>query len=75
VTAFLGAYLKGTADLFAPYPNLLEPKSNDSPRTDTSDPRYWAGLPAYAAIGMVLARHVPTPWRAELPASAIKMPW
>ena len=61
VTAFLGTHLKGEGDVFAPYLNLLEPNSNDSPRADTSDPRYWTGFPAYSAIGMVFEHVAPLP--------------
>jgi predicted dienelactone hydrolase len=61
VTAFLGTHLKGEGAAFAPFLNLLEPNSNDSPRSDTSDPRYWTGFPAYAAIGMVLEHVTPAP--------------
>ena len=59
VSAFLGTHLKGEAAFFEPYLNLLEPNSNDSPRFDPSDPRYWTGFPAYSAIGMVLEHETP----------------
>jgi hypothetical protein len=61
VTAFLGINLKGEVAKFEPYLNLLEPISNDSPRTDTEDPRYWKGFTNWAAIGMELHHLEPAP--------------
>lgn len=58
ITAFLGRHLKGEADRYEPYLNLLEPISNDSPRSDASDPRYWKGFTPFGAIAMEL-RHLP----------------
>jgi predicted dienelactone hydrolase len=57
ITAFLGKYIQGDATQFDPFLDLIEPNSNDSPRDDESDPRYWKGFPNYSAIGMEL-RHL-----------------
>ena len=57
ITAFLGKYIQGDAAQFDPFLDLIEPVSNDSPRDDESDPRYWKGFPNYSAIGMEL-RHL-----------------
>lgn len=58
VTAFLGLHLQGRPEVFQPFLDLLEPISNDSPRTGRDDPRYWKGFPEFSAIGMEL-RHLP----------------
>ena len=58
VTAFLGLHLLGQPDVYEPFLDLLEPISNDSPRTGPDDPRYWKGFTAFGAIGMEL-RHFP----------------
>ena len=58
VTAFLGLHLGDDPGVYEPYLNLLEPVSNDSPRTGRDDPRYWKGFTEYGAIGMEL-RHFP----------------
>ncbi len=58
VTAFLGLHLLGQPDIYEPFLNLLEPFSNESPRSDVDDPRYWKGFTAFGAIGMEL-RHLP----------------
>ncbi len=58
VTAFLGLHLGDDPGVYEPFLNLLEPVSNDSPRTGRDDPRYWKGFTEYGAIGMEL-RHFP----------------
>jgi predicted dienelactone hydrolase len=60
ITAFLGSKLKGDFFKYQPYLDLLEPISNDSPRSDESDPEYWKGFPNWSAIGMEL-HHVAAP--------------
>ena len=57
ITAFLGVHLKGQAELLE-YLDLSQPISNDSPRSDMSDPDYWTGFTPYGAIGMQL-HHLP----------------
>jgi predicted dienelactone hydrolase len=58
VTAFLGLHLKHQPEIYEPFLNLLEPISNNSPRTGRDDPRYWKGFTEFSAIGMEL-RHLP----------------
>ncbi len=53
ITAFLGKYLIGEEDKYNEYLNLSI-VSNDSPRTDTKDARYWKGFANWTAIGMQL---------------------
>lgn len=55
VTAFLGVYLRGEQDLYAPYLDI-SPISSESPRTDTAHPDYWRGFLNWTAIGMELHR-------------------
>lgn len=54
ITAFLGSKLMGESTLYQPYLDLPIPISNDSPRTDETDPGYWKGFPNWSAIGMEL---------------------
>jgi predicted dienelactone hydrolase len=58
VTAFLGMHLKGDHDTYAPYLDL-HPISNESHRTDPTDPTYWKGFTPWAAIGMELHHAAP----------------
>ncbi|MEM7020433.1 MAG: dienelactone hydrolase [Pseudomonadota bacterium] len=51
ITAFLGKHLLGETERYDKYLEL-SPISNDSPRTDTSDPNYWTGFRNWTAIGM-----------------------
>lgn len=60
VTAFLGLHLQDQPDVYEPFLNLLEPISNDSPRTGRDDPRYWKGFTEFGAIGMELHHLPPT---------------
>ena len=58
VTAFLGVYLRGEQDLYAPYLDI-SPISSESPQTDTAHPDYWRGFLNWTAIGMELHRGRP----------------
>jgi len=58
ISAFLGLYLRGEKDLYAPYLDI-SPISNDSPRTNTAHPDYWRGFLNWTAIGMELHRGRP----------------
>ncbi len=53
ITAFLGKHLLGEEKKYNDYLNLSI-MSNNSPRTDTKDPRYWKGFANWTAIGMEL---------------------
>ena len=53
VTAFLGMHLKQQYGIYEPYLDL-HPISNESNRSDPTDPTYWKGFTAWAAIGMEL---------------------
>jgi predicted dienelactone hydrolase len=55
ITAFLGKHLLGNSVKYGDYLKLPV-ISNDSPRTDTSDPNYWKGFAKWTAIGMELHR-------------------
>lgn len=55
ITAFLGKHLLGNSERYGDYLKLPV-ISNDSPRTDTSDPNYWKGFANWTAIGMELHR-------------------
>ncbi len=58
ITAFLGLHLGGDFATYEPYLDLV-PISNDSHRTDESDPTYWKGFTNWAAIGMELHHLLP----------------
>lgn len=51
ITAFLGLHLQADAATYQPYLDLV-PLSNESNRTDETDPTYWKGFTNFAAIGM-----------------------
>jgi hypothetical protein len=53
ITAFLGKHLLGEDSQYSDYLNLSV-VSNDSPRTDTEDSKYWKGFANWTAIGMEL---------------------
>jgi predicted dienelactone hydrolase len=58
ITAFLGSKLSGDFGKYQPYLDLEEPISNNAPRTDESNPRYWKGFTNWSSIGMEL-HHIP----------------
>lgn len=58
ITAFLGVHIQGDFARYQPYLDLVQ-FSNDSNRTDESDPSYWKGFPNYSAIGMELEHLLP----------------
>lgn len=60
VTAFLGMHLKQQYGMYEPYLDL-HPISNESNRADPTDPTYWKGFTAWAAIGMELHHLAPSP--------------